>query len=189
MCPSGSVGTHSPEARSLPRALQRWLTTWLESRGDNSPHSPSTIVGARPDLIPIVVGVSRGSGLKRFLTALATFSALKEAATGELILTLSWESDREDLRSVLGLSGNGGGSEGIGLKLSIPAGELPAMSPSTSSNLQTTGISGVPCDHCGSPFQPRQGYVQIVDPERDAMRLVHRACIKRIDYFSTRGGS
>ena len=74
----------------LSPAQTKWLAGLKAGAGLTSQLSRMTTVGARPDLLPIVVSLSRGGGLSRFITTLATSYALKEDATGELMLMLSW---------------------------------------------------------------------------------------------------
>lgn len=167
----------------LPRSLQRLADGLKAGAGPTSQRSPLTRVGESPALLPIVVSRSRGSGLKRFLTTLGTMSALREGSTGERILTLSLDLDAAAFLSLIEPSEKRGAMAEISLDLSFPTEPLSGTSASTWSKRQTFGISVDHCDHCDQPIQPRQAYVAFTDPVADSLRLVHRACIAKVDYF------
>lgn len=167
----------------LPRPLKNWVDGLRTGSGPTSAPSHLTPVGGRPVLLPIVVSASRGHGLKRFLAVLGTSSAWREVATGEPILMLSLDLDREDFLSLIQSSAAGGGSGAITLDLSMPAAPQSGTAPSISPRRQTTGISVDECDHCRRPIAPKDAYVQFCDPIADSLRIVHRACVEKVVYF------
>jgi len=136
MCPAGSEGSKpkgeaprvapsvvdggSKEIR-LPRALQSLVDGLRDGHGITSRPSLSMSGGARPDLVPIVVCVSRGGGLMRFLTCLATLYALKEEGTGDVILMHSYSLDAEMLMSLVRGSRRDGPSDEIQFEISMRA--------------------------------------------------------------------
>jgi len=175
MCPTVSE-PHGSNSVKLSRAQQQWLDGLKAGDGLTSPLSRLTPVGERPALLPIVVSLSPGDGLRRFLTVLATSYALKEDDTGELMLMLSWDLERGVLRSLVETSPRDGNAGEIGFEILMPVPESTAISASTLPGIPTSGISGVPCDYCRRPFKPREAYVQFVVPEVNEMRLWHGRC-------------
>jgi len=170
MCPIKVTGA---DTLRLSPAQQQWLDGLQAGNGLSSGLSRLTNVGVKPDLVPIVVSLSPGDGLARFLTVLATSSALKEESTGELMLMLSLGLEREALRSLLGSSPSDGDSDEIGFDLLMPVSDATATSLSTSPRTQTSGTSGVPCDKCKAPIN--RDYVQVVTPPH-GMSLYHVSC-------------
>jgi len=117
---SASDGASRPEIK-LPRALDNLVIGLRAGHGITSPRSPLTKDGVRPDLVPIVVTFSHETGLKSFLTCLATLSALKEVRSGDVILTFSFNLLRADLTSLLETSRKGGPSDEIPFEISMQA--------------------------------------------------------------------
>lgn len=166
----------------LPRHLKRWADGLRTGNGPTSRHSHLTPDGGQKALLPIVVSAARGSGLTRFLATLGTSSAWREVATGEPILMLSLDLDREDFLSLIGSSERNGNAGVISLDLSMPAAPQSGTAPSISPKRQTTGISVDHCDRCEKPIKPRDAYATFCDPERDSLRIVHLACIASVRY-------
>lgn len=160
----------------LTRAQEAWLNGFASSSGTSSPLSHLTVVGARKDLTPTVVLLSQGDGLRRFLTVLATTSALKEDRSGEHTLMLSLGLERAVLTSMLESFPSDGASDEIRFELLIPAGAPDGTSPNTSLRTQISGISGARCDLCGKGFKENQSYVQECSPLHQTMYLYHRDC-------------
>ena len=117
--PSGVDGA-SKEIK-LPRSLERLVNGLRAGHGISSLPSLSTNAGARPDLVPIVVCITRGGGFTTFLTVLATFSALKEEVSGETILMHSYSLDVGALTSLLESSPKDGRSDEIRFEISMRA--------------------------------------------------------------------
>ncbi len=105
----------------LPKVLRRLVDGLRGGVGITSQPSLSIVGGARPDLVPIVVCVSRGTGLTSFLTSLATLYALKEEGTGDVILMHSYSLDAAALRSLLETSRKAGNSDEITFEISMRA--------------------------------------------------------------------
>lgn len=146
----------------LPTSLQNLVDGLKGGSGPRSLLSHSMTVGVKPDRVPIVVYRSRGNGSNDYRETLATICALREDASGERILMLSW--DLQPSGSPLdGDAPNGPTAETL-YDVLIPierlAGTLRSMSPS----LPTIGISGVPCDGCGEPMTPGTPYRTDVAP-------------------------
>jgi len=156
MCPTDDI--------RLPPVLEGYLSGLRAGSGTSSPPSRSTIDGASSVLKPIVLSLSAGTGLKHFLTALATIYALKEERSGEHMVTLSWGLEREALRSLIEHSQSAGNSDEIGFDLSIQALAPDTTSPNMWSREQMFGISGGLCDHCNRSFHPTQSYTVICNP-------------------------
>lgn len=175
MCPI-TLEPHGSSSVKLSRAQQQWLDGLKAGDGLTSPLSRMTTVGEKPVLLPIVVSLSPASGLRRFITTLATSYALREDDSGELMLMLSWGLEREALKSLVETFRRDGSSAEIGFELLMPVPESTAISASTSSKTPMSGISGVPCDYCKKPFKPQEAYVQFVVPEVNEMRLWHGRC-------------
>jgi len=171
--------THTPADVKLPSVLEQWRRTSMDGRGANSQHSPSMADGGtRQVLKPVVLSIFVGSGLRRFLTTLAGISALKEEATGEHMVTVSWGMELAVLKSLIEESENAGNSEEIRCELSI-ASEGPATtSPNIWSSSQMSGISGARCDFCAKAFQKDQSYTTICSPSLQSLHLYHSACVK-----------
>jgi len=114
----------------LPKSLQNLVNGLRAGHGITS--QPSLLIsgGARPDLVPIVVCITRGGGFTTFLTALATLYALKEEATGEVILMHSYSLDVGALTSLLEASPKDGHSDEIRFEISMrspgPDGTFPS---------------------------------------------------------------
>jgi len=170
MCP----GSGPPDFR-LPPVLEHYLFGLRNGSGTNSPPSRSTIDGATSVLKPIVLSLSRGTGLKRFLTALATIYALKEARSGEHMVTLSWGLERAALKSLIEAYPSDGDSDEIVFELSIQALAPDSISQNPWSREQMFGISGGLCDHCKEGFSPTQGYMTICYPPSQ-LKLYHSDC-------------
>ncbi len=133
MCPAnGSNSGDAPQVGTshvdgvrkeirLPSSLQR-LVDGLR-RGHGTTSQPSLLMkgGARPDLVPIVVCITRGSGFTTFLTALATLYALREEGSGETILMHSYSLDTAVLTSLLEASPKDGRSDEIRFEISMRA--------------------------------------------------------------------
>lgn len=168
---------HSPADVRLPSVLKRWETSLRNGRGSISPRSPLMTGGAQAVLKPIVLTLSAGTGLKRFLTALATIYALKEEASGEHMAMLCWGMEREALRSLIETSQSDGNSDEITFELSIAAEGPATTSPNTWSRHQMSGIQGAICDLCEEPFRPHQPYTTICSPELQSLRLYHSDCV------------
>jgi len=105
----------------LPASLQNLVNGLRRGLGITSQPSLSMQDGARPDLVPIVVCITRGSGFTTFLTALATLYALKEESTGEVILMCSYSLDAAALTSLLAHSPKDGHSDEIRFETSMRA--------------------------------------------------------------------
>jgi len=105
----------------LPSVLQSLVDGLRAGHGTTSVPSLSMSGGARPDLVPIVVCTTPGPGFTTFLTALATLYALREEATGDVILTLSYSLDGEALTSLLASSRRVGKKGGITFEISMRA--------------------------------------------------------------------
>ena len=168
---------HTRPDVQLPEVLKQWRRGLEAGSGSNSPHSHSMTVGEQAVLKPIVLSLSAGTGLKRFLTALATIYALKEEASGEHMVTLCWGMEREALRSLIETSVSDGDSEEIGFELSIAAEGPATTSPNTFSKHQMFGIQGAKCDACGEAFQKQHAYTTICSPELQSLALYHSACV------------
>lgn len=124
---SVSVGNRSekvggPEVKLSP-VLQSLLSGLKAGGGITSLLSPSTLAGVRPDLVPIVVSLSHGDGLRLFLTSLATMYALRQEGSGERTLTLSFNLGREALQVLLDSYNNAGGSGEIPFEISLAVGQ------------------------------------------------------------------
>lgn len=181
MCRPKRTGRSNPAGSDirLPPSLASLVRGLKAGRGRISQRSLLTDAGVRPDLTPIVVTISPEDGLSRFLTALGTLFALREDASGEHIVTLSFPLERGALTSLVSTSASGGSSDEIGFEISIPLLGLAATLPSISSKRPTTGISGAACDHCGKPFYREDSYVQFVEPPH-GMHLYHHSCFNQI---------
>jgi len=129
MCPH----TPSPDTPDipLPPALKNLVNGLRAGVGITSQRSLSMPAGAKPDLVPIVVCVSRGTGLTNFLTSLATLYALREAATGERILMLSFSLDAAAIMSLLQSSQISGNSAEITFEISMRSPAPDGTFPST----------------------------------------------------------
>jgi len=173
MCPFRMTGS---DTLRLSEAQTKWLDGLKDGDGLSSPLSRLTTVGVRPDLLPIVVSLSRGDGLKRFLTCLATSSALREDVTGELMLMLSWGLEPAALRSLLAESPKGGDSVEIAFEILMSVSGATGTLLSTSPRTPTSGTSVGPCDHCGDLIIRGEPYVQTVRPPH-TMRIYHYACL------------
>jgi len=172
--------THTPADVRLPQVLKRWHSSLQAGNGSSLPHSHSMSDGDRPVLKPIVLSISAGDGLNRFLTALATIYALKEEASGEHMVTLCWGMERAALRSLIETSQSDGSSDEIKFELSIAA-EGPAItSQNTFSKRPMYGIQGVLCDRCEVAFTGNESYTTICSPAVQQMRLYHSACVSVI---------
>lgn len=167
MCPAPDV--------KLPRVLGGYLSGLRAGSGTSSPPSRSMIDGATSVLKPIVLSLSAGTGLKRFLTCLATIYALKEERSGEHMVTLCWGLEREALKSLIETSPKDGNSDEIAFELSMQAADPDTISPNTWSKEQMFGISGGLCDHCGLNFHPEQSYTVICNPPSQ-LSLFHTSC-------------
>lgn len=174
----GKPKYEAPRISSLPTHLRRLVDGLRDGNGPSSLLSPSTIVGEKPDRIPIVVFLSVGDGLRTYRIALATSSALREDGTGEPILMLSWDLDPEAISQVA-RSAEAGGSDAIRFETLIPAGEPNGTSRSISPRGPISGISGVPCDACKVPFKTGDAYTQVVFPP-DQLDLYHVTCYARL---------
>ncbi len=104
---------------TLPSALQNLVNGLRAGHGIISQPSVSIHGGVRPDLVPIVVCVSQGAGLTRFLTCLATLYALKEESSGDVILMHSYSLDAGMLTSLLAHSPKDGDGGEIKFEISM----------------------------------------------------------------------
>jgi len=172
MCPPAE-----PADVRLPPVLEHYLSGLRNGSGTSSPPSRSTIDGATSVLKPIVLSLSRGTGLKHFLTSLATIYALKEERSGEHMVTLSWGLEREALKSLIEAYPKDGNSDEIVFEVSIQALGQDSISQNTWSREQTFGISGGVCDHCGLNFHPKQSYTTICNPPSH-LSLYHSSCAR-----------
>jgi len=116
-----SAGSGASKEITLPRSLQRLVDGLRAGHGTTSLPSLSMTGGARPDLVPIVVCITRGGGLTTFLTCLATLYALKEEGSGETILMHSYSLDAGALTSLLEASPRDGNSDEIRFEISMRA--------------------------------------------------------------------
>jgi len=127
--PSGVDGT-SKEI-PLPKSLSNLVNGLRAGHGITSQPSLSMSGGARPDLVPMVVCVTRGGGFTTFLTVLATLYALKEESTGDVILMHSYSLDAGALTSLLEASPKDGRSDEIRFEISMRAPGPDGTFPST----------------------------------------------------------
>jgi len=162
----------------LPQVLKQWRRGLEAGNGSSSPRSHSMTDGAQGVLKPIVLSLYAGSGLKRYLTALATTYALKEEASGEHMVMLCWDMEREALKSLIETSVSDGDSDEISFELSIAAEGPATTSPNTFSKHQMFGIQGARCDRCGEAFQKDQSYTTICSPELQSLHLYHSDCME-----------
>jgi len=146
-----------------PDSIRNLVSGWRGGSGDGLPRSPLTTDGGTRDQVPIAVLVSRESGSKSSRECLAIISRLKEDASGEHILTLSWVMRGNVIYSET--EETPGDSEETRFDLLIPIEHLPSTLRNTSQSLLTTGISGVPCDVCGEGIKKGDPYrTDIVPP-------------------------
>ena len=150
MCParSGSGGpkkgstTHAPpsvasapdltsEEVRLPDSLRSLVNGLRRGVGITSQRSLSMIGGVRPDLVPIVVCLSRDAGFTTFLTSLATLSALREEGSGDVILMLSFNLGVGAFTSLLATSAKDGKKGVITFEISMPQPAPDGTYPST----------------------------------------------------------
>lgn len=133
--PEVRVGRSEPHGSSqeivLPKSLRRLVDGLRAGVGITSQPSLLMRGGARPDLVPIVVCITRGGGFTTFLTTLATLYALKEEGTGDVILMHSYSLDAAALRSLLEASPKDGGSDEIRFEISMRAPGPDGTFPST----------------------------------------------------------
>lgn len=169
--------THTRADVQLPEVLKQWRTSLEAGNGANLPPSHSMTVGEQGVLKPIVLSLYAGSGLKRFLTVLATIYALKEGRSGEHMVTLCWGLEREALKSLIETSRDDGDSDEIMFELSIAAEGPATTSPNTFSKHQMFGIQGAKCDFCGEAFQKHQSYTTICSPALQSLHLYHSECM------------
>jgi len=169
--------THTPTDVQLPQVLKQHLRGLQDGHGSNSARSLSTIAGVQGVLKPIVLSLYAGTGLRRFLTALATTFALREEASGEHMVTVCWVMEREALKSLIETSVSDGDSDEIAFELSIAAEGPATTSPNTFSKHQMFGIQGAKCDFCGEAFRKDQSYTTICSPALQALYLYHSACM------------
>jgi len=168
-----------PDVR-LPEVLKRWQSSLRDGHGSNSAPLRSTNNGGTPVLKPVVLTISSGDGLKRFLTTLASISALREERSGEHMVTVSWAMEREALKSLIETSPKDGNSEEIRFELSMAAEGPATTSLNTWSKNQMLGLVGARCDLCEEPFQLHQSYTTICCPELQSLQLYHSACFNGI---------
>lgn len=140
----------------LPRSLQHLVDGLKGGNGPRSLLLRSTIVGVKPDRVPIVVYRSRENGSSGYRETLATICALKEDASGERILMLSWDSQPSE--SWDGGEDQAGPTDVTQFDVLIPIERLVGTLRSMSPRLPTIGISGVPCDLCGEPLKTGGAY-------------------------------
>ena len=162
-------GISSSPSPSGPRSPALTTTT---SPPDVAHAAPA---GPEPALIQAVHSLSAGTGLRRFLTVLATSSLSKGVEEDERMLTFSWGLERAVLTSIIE-NFDGVGDE-IQCELSIPLEALGTTSASTSRRTQTSGRSGVnfDCDGCGEPRAKGEPYVMVVRPPH-GLSLYHETC-------------
>lgn len=163
----------------LPKSLQHLVDGLKGGSGPRSLLSRLTIVGEKPDRVPIVVWQSRENGSSVYRETLATISALREDASGERILMLSWGSLASDSSSEN--ADLGGHTDVIEYDLLLPIELLSGTLQSISPRPLTTGISGVPCDGCGTPFKRQDSYRTSVmpgPPGQSAGGLMRLLCLR-----------
>jgi len=165
------------DAIKLPPVLEGLLSGLRDGSGISSPPSRSTIDGATSVLKPIVLSLSAGTGLKHFLTTLATIYALKEERSGEHMVTLSWGLEREALKSLIESSRKDGDSDEIAFDLSIQALAPDTISPNMFSKDVMFGISGGICDWCQKPFKANHAYTTLCNPVLQSLQLYHSECL------------
>jgi len=169
---------NSSENSSLTPGLKQWARGLDASNGSSSLLSRLTAASAIPPVLkPIVLSLSARGGLSRYLISLATIYALREEASGEHMVTLSWDLETEAVTSVLKASQNGGTPGEIEFALTMSNEGQPGTSPSMSLRPQPLGVSGVPCDVCGTPLEKNQDYTTICSPNRNALTLAHSGCL------------
>jgi len=169
--------THTPTDVQLPQVLKQCLRGLRAGGGSSSARLLSMTAGVQGVLKPIVLSLYAGTGLRRFLTALATTYALREEASGEHMVTLCWDLERAALKSLIETSQSDGDSDVISFELSIAAEGPATTSPNTFSRHQMFGIQGARCDFCGEAFQKDQSYTTICSPELQSLHLYHSECM------------
>ena len=115
--PSAEPGNSKPTR--LGRGLENLAVGLRAGVGITSQRSVSMIGGEIPDLVPVVVCLSREDGFTTFLTALATLCALKEERSGDVILMQSFNLDVGALTSLLETSRASGNAAVIRFEISM----------------------------------------------------------------------